>query len=271
MWTISRFFADYTAIVQESTFLFTASNRWSQTTKGLFMTPILFYGVPSGCSFGSIVALEWLQQPYQLSRVQMPEIVTSEAYRRINAVGETPTLRTESGEFISESLSILNYIGARGLDRKLGFAQGTPEFDQLNQMLAYLNTSLFNSYGPLWYALEHSSDEVEKRVLTEFARAKVKKVHADLSVMLGDNPWLLGDHRTLADAYFIGIARWNEYHKVVDRNDYPNLQRLYDKLEADPAVIFAHAIEDQRAAVSAGGFVGEVRLDSVLAELEMAA
>ena len=26
------------------------------------MTPILFYGVPSGCSFGSIVALEWLDQ-----------------------------------------------------------------------------------------------------------------------------------------------------------------------------------------------------------------
>ena len=36
------------------------------------MTPILFYGVPSGCSFGSIVALEWLRQPYHLCRIDMP-------------------------------------------------------------------------------------------------------------------------------------------------------------------------------------------------------
>ena len=33
--------------------------------------PILYYGVPSGCSFGSIVALEWLGQPYALSRIEM--------------------------------------------------------------------------------------------------------------------------------------------------------------------------------------------------------
>lgn len=235
------------------------------------MSPILFYGVPSGCSFGSIVALEWLGQPYQLSRVEMPEVVTSEAYRRINAVGETPTLRTETGEFLSESLSILNHIGARGLDRKLAFAQGTPGFDRLNQMLAFLNTTFFGAYAPLWYALEHVSDDTEKRVLTDFGRAKVQKAHADLSAMLGDKPWLLGEHRTLADAYFIGIARWNEYHQVVDRRDFPNLQRLYDRLEADPAVVFAHAIENQRPAASGGGFLGEVPLESVLAELKQAA
>ncbi|MGH8084474.1 MAG: glutathione S-transferase family protein [Lysobacter sp.] len=235
------------------------------------MFPILFYGVPSGCSFGSIVALEWLGQPYQLSRVEMPEAVTSEAYRRINAVGETPTLRTETGEFFSESMSILNHIGARGLSRKLAFAQGTAEFDRLNQMLAFLNTTFFNAYVPLWYALEHGSDGVEKQVLVDFGRAKVQKAHADLSTMLGDKPWLLGEHRTLADAYFIGIARWNEYHQVVDRGDFPNLQRLYDKLEADEGVTFAHAIEDQRSAVSAGGFAGEVPLESVLGEVRVAA
>ena len=35
------------------------------------MQTVLFYGVPQGCSFGAIVALEWLQQPYYLSRVEM--------------------------------------------------------------------------------------------------------------------------------------------------------------------------------------------------------
>src|SRR5688572_33420441 len=84
--------------------------------------PLLFYGVPSGCSFGSIVALEWLGQPYQLSRIEMPDVVSSDDFKRINPVGETPTLRTAAGDFISESVAILNHIGALDLDRQLTFA-----------------------------------------------------------------------------------------------------------------------------------------------------
>ena len=235
------------------------------------MTPILFYGVPSGCSFGSIVALEWLGQPYRLCRIEMPEVVSGEDYRRLNPVGETPTLRTQGGQLISESLAILNHLGARGIDRKLGFAQGTPEFDRLNQILAFLNTTFFGAYVPLWFALEHGGDVEQQRVLREFGTAQVRKAHAALSAMLGDKPWLMGEQRTLADAYFIGIARWNDYHQVVDRRDYPNLQRLFDRLEADPAVKFAHAIEDQRNAQSTGQFMGEVALETVLAEQAVAA
>lgn len=235
------------------------------------MTPILFYGVPSGCSFGSIVALEWLGQPYRLSRVEMPEEVTDEEFRRINPVGETPVLRTAAGDDLTESMAILNHVGARGIEQRLAFAQGTPEFDQLNRMLAFLNTSFFGAYAPLWYALEHGAEGAEKQALTEFGRAKVRKAHEDLSAMLGDKPWLLGEHRTLADAYFIGIARWNEYHHAIDRREYPNLQRLYDKLEADPAVVFAHAVEDKRAAASSGGFAGEVAFRELLAAMPKAA
>ncbi|UDM51198.1 glutathione S-transferase family protein [Cupriavidus sp. MP-37] len=229
-------------------------------------TPTLFYGVPSGCSFGSIVALEWLGQPYRLSRIDMPEVVTSAAYRQINPIGETPTLMDAQGNFLSESLAILNHLGARGIEQGLGFAQGTRDFDRLNQMLAYLNTSFFGAFAPLWYALEHGAQGAELEALTRYGAAEVRNVHAELEAMLGDKPWLLGEQRTLADAYFIGIARWTRYHQVLDRNDYPGLQRLFDKLEDDPAVRFAHAIERQAPAQSQGGFQGHVTLEEVLAQ-----
>jgi glutathione S-transferase len=128
------------------------------------MTPILFYGVPSGCSFGSIVALEWLGAPYRLCRIQMPEVVSGDDFRRINPVGETPALMTASGEVVAESMAILNHIGARGFERVLVFAQGTAGFDRLNRMLAYLNTSFFGAYAPLWHALEHGAEGEGRRV-----------------------------------------------------------------------------------------------------------
>jgi len=230
------------------------------------MTPILFYGVPSGCSFGSIVALEWLGRPYRLSRIEMPEVVTSEAFRRINPVGETPALATDGGAIVTESMAIMNWIGARGIEGALGFAQGTPEFDRLNQMLAYLNTTFFNAFVPLWHLYEHASDDTTKAVLREFGRVKVEKAHAQLDAMLGDRRWLLGERRTVADAYFAGIARWTDYHGVVNRADYPNLDRLYRQLQDDPAVRFAHAIEAQAEVKSAGGFAGHVELEQAWAE-----
>ena len=181
------------------------------------MVQTLMYGIPSGCSFGSIVALEWLGEPYRLCRIEMPAVVQSEAYRQINPVGETPMLVTATGKRISESMAILHHLGARGIGKGLSFAQGTPEFDRLNQILAFLNTSFFTAFGPLWYVFEHGVEGSDKDVLRAYGAAKVTKAHADLEGMLGDKDWLLGDQRTLADAYFTGIARWTKYLDVVDR------------------------------------------------------
>jgi glutathione S-transferase len=235
------------------------------------MVQTLLYGVPSGCSFGSIVALEWLGEPYRLCRIEMPEGVQTDAFRRINPVGETPTLVTGTGERISESMAILNHLGARGVGKGLSFAQGTAEFDRFNQVLAFLNTSFFAAFGPLWYALEHGVEGPDKDALRAYGAAKVVKAHADLERMLGDKEWLLGDRRTLADAYFIGIARWTKYHDVVDRRNYPGLQRLFERLEADPAVRFAHAIERGEPATTVGSFMGEVSLDDILQQQALAA
>lgn len=231
------------------------------------MHPILFYGVPSGCSFGSIVALEWLGLPYRLCRIEMPEIASGEAYRRINPVGETPALLTAEGELVTESLAILSHLGARAIDSGLAFAQGTPGFDRLNQMLAYLNTTYFGAFAPLWFALEHGTDAPRTAALRDYGRSIVHKAHADLEAMLGDSAWLLGERRSLADAYFAGIARWTKYHDVIDLADYPRLKALYDRLQADPAVRFAHAVERGEEAASGGGFRGEVALAETLERL----
>jgi glutathione S-transferase len=230
-------------------------------------TPILFYGVPSGCSLGSIVALEWLGKPYRLSRIDMPEVVQSDSYRRINPVGETPSLLTEDGRIVSESMAILNHLGASASEKGLAFKQGTAGFDRLNQTLAYLNTSFFNSFSPLWYTLEHDMKPEAKQALRAYGAANVAKVHEQLEKMLGKGPWLLGDRRTLADAYFIGIARWTNYHDVVDRMDYPGLQELFERLEDDPAVKFAHAIEHGEDARNSGAFLGHVSLEKALSEI----
>jgi glutathione S-transferase len=104
-------------------------------------------------------------------------------------------------------------------------------------------------------------------VLREVGRETVAKAHEQLESMLANNEWLTGPRKSLADAYFIGLARWGQYHRVVQPGMYPRLERLIDRLEADPAVIFAHAIEDERPATSSGGFRGHIALEALTPRL----
>jgi len=232
------------------------------------MEPVLFYGIPQGCSFGSIVALEWLNQPFRLCRINMPEDMRSDLYARVNRVRETPALLLESGVTLSESQAILHNIAARGVRQGLGFAQGTADYDHVNQVLAFLHTTFFSSFSPLWKAYEMEATPPLQDMLRELGRAEVAKAHAHLEELLADGrEWLAGRQRTIADAYFSGLARWATYHRAIHPPDYPRLHRLVQRLAADPAVIFAQAIEEQRPARSAGGFRGHVTLEDALSQL----
>lgn len=230
------------------------------------MEPVLFYGVPQGCSFGSIVALEWLGQPYRLCRIEMLEQPWDRLYGRINPLYKTPALLLENGAAISENLAILLNLAARGVHRQLGFRQGTPEFDRLNQLLAYLNSDFFAAFGPLWAAYEmQEADEAKQALLKAIGRENVAKNCAYLDALLADREWLLGGARkTLADAYLTGIGRWVEYHQLFDlAREYPHLHRHLQKLQADPAVVFARAIEQGQPAIGSGGFMGHLSLEEL--------
>jgi glutathione S-transferase len=229
------------------------------------MTPVLFYGVPEGCSFGSIVALEWSGVPYRLCRIEMPSVVASDAFKRINPVAETPSLMTADGRLVSQSVAILHHIGRLRPTAGLVPEQGTPAFDRFNEVLAFLNTGFFESFAPLWYALEHGAGGSEAEALRAMGHRKVRKAHRDLERLLGSSPWLAGERRTAADAYFMGIARWNDFHRVLDRREFPAVSALHDRLASDPAVRFAHDIEHNVPAQGAGGFQGHVALEEVLA------
>ncbi|CAN7554423.1 glutathione S-transferase family protein [Aminobacter sp. LjRoot7] len=227
------------------------------------MEPVLFYGVPHGCSFGSIVALEWLGLPYRLHRIDMVE--DSPGFEKISPLGQTPAMITADGRPLTESLAILHNIAARGLDKGLGFAQGSKAFDELNWMLAYLHTTLHSTLGYGWNAYKLADDDhAGKAFLRKLAREKSANAFAYLQGVLDNSEWLVGDHRTVADAYFIGIARWGSDLDLFDMaSEFPGIHKHMAKLEADPAVIFAHAIEDERDAISSGGFRGHATIEEL--------
>ena len=230
------------------------------------MTPILFYGVPLGCSFGSIAALEWLGEPYRLCRVELPEQSQSPEYKGVNPIGETPALLTASGEVVSEGLAIFQHIAARGLEKGLGWPQGTPEFDAFNRMLSFLTTRFFSAFNPLWFSYEFLDETEKKTVLREEGKALVEAAFHKLEALLGERSWLVGDRISMADAYYVGVARWVDFHQITDWSAFPRARALYERAESDPAIAFAHAIERGEAPAGVGAFRGHIALADIARE-----
>jgi glutathione S-transferase len=188
----------------------------------------------------------------------------SEGFKKVSPMGKTPVAVLESGLVLQENLAILSHIGARDFSKELTYKQGTEEYDKLNVMLSFLHSSLHPSWGSMFKAMKKLYPGHEE-AFTQDGKNSVNGCLARLNEILKDKTYLTGDHKTIVDASFLAFTRWNALFNVADiPKEYPNVQRLINLLEEDPAVKFAHAIEDQKEGVqTTGGFVGHTSYDKI--------
>lgn len=185
------------------------------------MQPILYYGTPQGCAFGTIIALEWLCRPYRLSRLELPG-------------QHSPMLQTRS-RVMRDCRTILRYIAAQR-NHLLGYKPGTIDYMRLEHLLDTLHE-------------EFQSNQ-----------ARLTTVCAHLNAHLADREWLDGNKRTIADASLVAAVRWAESHAGLDVSRYLHLQRHFSELNRDAAVFFADAIGTGRPAVTSGRFLGHISM-----------
>jgi glutathione S-transferase len=230
------------------------------------MEPILVYGHPAGSSMGLVAALEWLGQPYRLSRVDMLREMRDPSYGRINGRHETPVLVTANGCLVTETMAIAAHLEARDTGRRISFDPLTPEADRMHQLMGFINTGFTGAFLPLWLSLELPDATPEYiAALRQLGSDLVQTRHEKLEEMVGDGPYLVGGKPTLADALLVGVGRWLEYHEVADRGRWPRLDALRRRLEDDPAVRFALALESGDEADGSGALRGHIGLEQVIA------
>src|SRR5690606_11849766 len=229
------------------------------------MVPILLYGFPLGSSLGLVVALEWMGLPHRLCRVDMLGEMREPSYRRINPRAETPVLITDKGEVLTETMAIGAWLEARDSQRRISFDPLSRDADRMHQMMAFINTGFTAAFSPLWSALEMERPNTDvQSCLREWGRRAVIERHDRLEEMIGDTECLIADRPTLADALLLGVARWLEFHEVADPARWPKLHTLRRRLEADPAVVYATALENGETVAGSGACKWHVQLREVI-------
>ena len=229
------------------------------------MEPTLIYGFPLGSSMGLVAALEWLGKPYRLCRVDMLGEMREPSFARINARHETPALIDDQGRILTETMAIASWLEARDADRHISFDPLSHQADRMHQIMAYVNTGFTAAFSPLWAALEmEPPNPTLQSTLRKWGRDRIIERHDKLEDMIEETPFLVGDKPTLADAVFIGVARWLDFHAIADRSRWPKLAALRERLEADPAVIYATALENGESRQGTGSCIGHVPLAEVI-------
>jgi glutathione S-transferase len=229
------------------------------------MEPILIYGFPLGSSMGLVAAFEWLGKPYRLCRVDMLGEMREPSYARINARHETPALITDKGKVLTETMAIAAWLEARDAERRISFDPLSEEADRMHQLMGFVNTGFTGAFSPLWVAMEmETPNPAMQSALREWGRERVIERHDKLEGMIGASAFLVGERPTLADVLLIGVARWLDFHAVADKSRWPKLAALRQRLEADPAVIYATALENGEDRPGTGACLGHLALKDVI-------
>lgn len=229
------------------------------------MDPILIYGHPAGSSMGLLAALEWLEMPYRVCRVDMLGEMQEAVYRRLNPRVETPALIADDGRIITETMAISAWLETRDVDRKISFDPRPPQTDLMHQFIGFINTGFTGAFGPLWVALEMDPPNTQiQDVLRNQGREAVIERHDRLEEMIGNTTFLVGERPGLADGILVGVARWLDVHEVASPDRWPRLAEVRRRIEATDAVRLALALEDGDSAVGSGACKGHVPLGDVI-------
>ncbi|WP_437774759.1 glutathione S-transferase family protein [Sorangium sp. So ce1097] len=177
--------------------------------------------------------------PYRVEVVSYPP---SEAYLALNPLGTVPFLEDEGGAAINESIAMMLYLAQKYGPTPLLPGKDDPALARVLQMTAFGEATIGAGLNTLLEA-HFGAPEAEKRGFSVRSQeARVERAVRFVAELLGDGPYLAGDHLTLADisvSTALGIWRGALGHALPDR-----LASYRERLAERPAYRRARSLCD---------------------------
>jgi glutathione S-transferase len=191
------------------------------------------YFFPGACSLASNIALREALLEFQLVKVDKHTKRADDGldFIEVNPKGYVPALALDSGEVLTENVTVLQYIADRNPAAKLAPTLGTMERYRLMEWLSFINSEVHMPFNPLF---RPEAPEGAK----EYAR-KILAVRLEyLQRTLGSRTFVMSEHFTVADAYLFTVLNWGQY-VALDLGQWPQLKEYVRRVGARPHVIEA--------------------------------
>ena len=176
------------------------------------------------------IALHESGLPFQIARVDLKshKLEDGSDFYLVNPLGYVPLLELKDGTRLSEGAAIVQYIADQAPDKKLAPANGTLPRYQLQRWLGILGTEIHKGYSPLF---NPGTPEPYKAMAKEKLHSRLQWIDGQLA----SQPYLMGDHYTVADGYLFTTTNWSA--KVgPDISALRHLQAYRTRIAERPAV-----------------------------------
>ena len=197
-------------------------------------TPVKLYTMPGTCALAPNIAVAWEDAPIEVVAMEYGDHRTDD-YLAINPKGQVPALAFDDGDVLTEAAAILSYIGAaHGGEGSGRYARDEPLGRKEAEKLSFLTSEVHAAYGPHFAPQRFAESESAQEEVKAAAYETLDGHYRRLDEEVGDGPWLL-DAKSYADAYLYVTTRWLE-QTPLSIDDYPNLKRHRERMEADEGV-----------------------------------
>lgn len=198
------------------------------------------YFAPLACSMATRIALYELAAKANFIYVDIHTdpnrrlLADGTDYYVINAMGQVPAIRTDTGEMLTENPVVLQYVADLRPEGGLAPTGGLGRY-HLQQWLNFISTELHKAtYIPL---LNRNNPEGAQ----EFARKKLPLRMGYLSGQLEKTGCML-ERFSIADCYLVTVLNWSAA-AAIDLAEWPVVLNYYNRLRQRPSV--ARAIADE--------------------------
>ena len=188
------------------------------------------YYMPGACSLASHIMLQEVGARFEIEKVDTQAGRTQSGldYREINPNGYVPALEIKGGVFLNEGVAILQYIADSHPDRAFSPKLGSLARARLQQYLNFAAAELHKAWGPLFAS---GSSEADKSAAMRNVASKFGYLE---SVLADGRDYLVENQFSAADAYTFVLSNWANI-KGINLNDWPNLARYVERVQARPA------------------------------------
>ncbi len=190
------------------------------------------YYFPGSCALAPHIVLNWVGADYEAIRITKGD----PDFLRINPLGVVPALDVE-GRVLTQADAILHFLADSFPEAGLGGGD-TPLLNyELNNWMAFLTGDLHPAFFPFFNTRRYTVD-ASKAALASVKSAAAQRVehyYTYLDNHLSGREYLVGDRRSIADAYALPMLRWG---RLLDKpvSEYAALNDYLTRLEADPDV-----------------------------------
>ncbi len=192
------------------------------------------FSMPGTCAVSVAIVLHWIGEPFELALMSPGQNRTPD-YLALNPSGQVPALQLDDGRVLTEATAILLYLASAYPDVQLDLGSHPDQTFPLARMMSYLTSEVHVAFRPHFTPQRFLDDPDQFSALRRQAWLILGPMLERIDATLATDRYLLGDRRTVVDAYLYIILRW------VDEGPggiapYPALARFRAEAESDPGV-----------------------------------